>query len=103
LAAECPTIASAVGGLPDVVVDGETGWLVPPRDSGTLAASILEVLGDRHEGRRRARAGRDLVRHLFDVRRTAGEIASIYRTVTGETERQTCRVEDPGCTLASNG
>jgi glycosyltransferase involved in cell wall biosynthesis len=81
LAAGRPTVATAVGGLPDVVIDGETGWLVPPRDPERLAAAILEALENRDEARRRAAAGQALVRKLFDVRRTGREIASIYAQV----------------------
>jgi glycosyltransferase involved in cell wall biosynthesis len=81
LAAGVPTIATAVGGLPDVVVDGETGWSVPPRSPRDLAEAILEALANRDEARRRAKSGRELVRELFDVRRTGAEIAAIYRTI----------------------
>lgn len=83
LAAGVPTIATAVGGLPDVVIDGETGWSVPPRSPRDLAEAILEALAHRDEARRRATAGRELVRELFDVRRTGAEIAAIYGTILG--------------------
>jgi len=83
LAAGCPTVATTVGGLPDVVVGGETGWLVPPSTPRLLAAAILAAIGDREEAMRRARAGQQLVRRLFDVRRTGREIAAIYRRILG--------------------
>jgi glycosyltransferase involved in cell wall biosynthesis len=67
-----------VGGLPDVVIDGETGWLVPPGDPARLAAAIGEALADPREACRRARAGQQLVRRLFDAERTGREIATIY-------------------------
>lgn len=41
-----PVIASAVGGIPEQVVDGETGWLVPPADSQALADRIARILAD---------------------------------------------------------
>jgi glycosyltransferase involved in cell wall biosynthesis len=81
LAAGCPTVATAVGGLPDLVVDGETGWLVPPRAPTALADAIREALADPAEARRRAVRGRALVRELFPVERTAREIAAIYERV----------------------
>ncbi len=81
LAAACPTVATAVGGLPDVVVDGETGGLVPPRDPGALAAAIEDAIDRRFEAVRRARKGQDLVATLFDVERTGREVADIYRRV----------------------
>lgn len=42
-----PTIGTRVGGIPDVIADGETGLLVPPSDAKSLAAAILRFMGDR--------------------------------------------------------
>ena len=42
-----PVVATAVGGLRDLVVDGETGLLVPPRDPAALRAALERLLGDR--------------------------------------------------------
>jgi colanic acid/amylovoran biosynthesis glycosyltransferase len=66
LAHELPVVASAVSGLPEVILAGETGWLVPPEDPEALAAAILAALNDPSEARRRARAGRDLMAREFD-------------------------------------
>lgn len=99
LAAGRPTVATNVGGLPDVVLDGETGWLVPPRDPVRLAAAMEEALADPTEARRRARAGQQLVRRLFDVERTGREIASIYARILG---RDTdLRAEQPAAHAAA--
>jgi glycogen(starch) synthase len=46
LAVGCPVIATAVGGVPEVVRDGENGLLVPPRDPAALAAAIARFFGD---------------------------------------------------------
>ncbi len=46
LAVGCPVIATAVGGVPEVVVDGENGLLVPPRDEAALAAAIKQFFSD---------------------------------------------------------
>ena len=46
LAVGCPVIATAVGGVPEVVRDGENGLLVPPGDPGALGAAIARFLGD---------------------------------------------------------
>ncbi|MFL6263071.1 MAG: glycosyltransferase family 4 protein [Thermoanaerobaculia bacterium] len=53
-----PIVASAVSGIPEVVEDGETGWLVPPEDPEALARALEEVLADPAEARRRGEAGR---------------------------------------------
>ena len=47
MACERPIVASRVGGIPEVVVDGETGLLVPPRDADSLAEAIVRLLEDR--------------------------------------------------------
>jgi glycosyltransferase involved in cell wall biosynthesis len=46
MAAGVPVVATTVGGLPEVVVDGETGVLVPPRDPRALATAVDRLLGD---------------------------------------------------------
>ena len=76
-----PTIATSVGGLPDLVKDGETGWLVPPHAPQQMADAIFDSLARPAEAARRAAAGRVLCRQLMDVRRTGAEIATIYRQI----------------------
>jgi glycosyltransferase involved in cell wall biosynthesis len=58
-------VATAVGGVPEVVTDGEHGWLVPPRDVAALRGALAEALADRGEADRRGLAGREhvLARH----------------------------------------
>ncbi len=53
----CPVVASAVSGIPEVVIDGETGWLVPAEDATALASAIEAVSVDQEETLRRGRAG----------------------------------------------
>ena len=67
LTLERPVIASAVGGTPSVVIDGETGWLVPPEDPDALAAAIRDCLDQPVEAARRSRNGRLLVERSFAV------------------------------------
>lgn len=79
-----PVVATNVGGLPDLVVQNETGWLVSPRNPKALAQSILEALANPAEARRRAVAGRKLARTLFDVETTARQVAEIYNKIISE-------------------
>jgi glycosyltransferase involved in cell wall biosynthesis len=81
LLAGVPTVATRVGGFPDLVRDGETGWLVPSKDPRSLALAILEGLRDTVEAKKRAQAGQKLARQLFDVRKTACEIKMIYEEI----------------------
>jgi glycosyltransferase involved in cell wall biosynthesis len=61
LAVGCPVIATAVGGVPEVVRDGENGLLVPPNDVAALAGSIERFFGDSELRRRLAEAAPDSV------------------------------------------
>jgi glycosyltransferase involved in cell wall biosynthesis/peptidoglycan/xylan/chitin deacetylase (PgdA/CDA1 family) len=67
LALERPVVATRVGGIPTVVIDGETGWLAPPEDERALAAAIVACASDPEEAARRAQAGRRLVEEQFGV------------------------------------
>lgn len=83
LLAAVPTVATNVGGLPDVVVHGETGWLCSPKSPASLASAIAEALDDPAEATRRALAGRELVKHELDVNRTAAQVFDYYRFTLG--------------------
>jgi glycosyltransferase involved in cell wall biosynthesis len=60
-----PVVASAVGGLLDLVVDGETGVLVPPRDVAALRGALERLLADAALRRRLGEAGRERIRERF--------------------------------------
>jgi glycosyltransferase involved in cell wall biosynthesis len=60
-----PVVAGAVGGLLDLVVDGETGLLVPPRDVNALRAALERLLGDRELRQRLGAAARERIREHF--------------------------------------
>ena len=68
-----PVIASTVSGIPEVVVDGETGWLVPPERSAALAAALIEALSDPEEARVRGEAGRQRLDQRFRPHHAARE------------------------------
>ncbi len=65
MACEVPVVASRVGGLPEVITDGETGFLHPPDDLDAMAASAVRVMTDDALHERIARAGRRLVETKF--------------------------------------
>ncbi|MFQ5525198.1 MAG: glycosyltransferase family 4 protein [Thermoanaerobaculia bacterium] len=64
-------VASAVSGIPEVVVDGDTGWLVPCEDSKALAVALEEAFENPDEARRRGARGRERLRRDFSPARAA--------------------------------
>lgn len=76
-----PIIATKVGGLPDLVQEGVSGRLVPPRNPQAIADAMVAALQNRAETHRFAVAGHKMTRHLFDVERTAREVGQIYMTL----------------------
>jgi glycosyltransferase involved in cell wall biosynthesis len=79
-----PTIASRIGGLVEVVMDGSTGVTVPVRDPSALSEAILYVRNHYGAACKQAHIGRILARTMFDVNRTAPEVEEIYRYVLGQ-------------------
>ena len=67
MAAEIPVVASNVGGVAELVVDGETGILVPAGDVEALGAALRRLVGDRQLRRRLGAAGRARAEALFDL------------------------------------
>ncbi len=76
-----PVVASAIGGIPEVVEDGLTGILVPPEDAAALARAIESVLSDRSGGLARARAARRLVEERFSHRASVSRLLAVYDEV----------------------
>jgi glycosyltransferase involved in cell wall biosynthesis len=78
MAAGLPVVATAVGGNPEVVVPGQTGLLVPPRDPDRLAAAILSLIRDPRQAADLGRAGRERVAAHFDLRRVVAAYQRLY-------------------------
>jgi glycosyltransferase involved in cell wall biosynthesis len=73
-----PVIASAVGGLPEIVVDGETGIVVPPGDAGALAGAIAALASDLDRARALGQAGRTRALESFRQERCTSGIETLY-------------------------
>lgn len=87
-AAGLPVVATSVGGVPDVITDGETGWLVPDDDADALAAALAEVLADPAEARRRGRAAQEHCLARFGVARLRDELAALYHELLAKRRRR---------------
>ena len=84
MAAGLPVVATAVGGTPEVVVNGVTGLLVPPRDPDTLAQAITRLLRDPDLRLKMGRAGRERVEKYFSVERMVQATEALYEELVGE-------------------
>jgi glycosyltransferase involved in cell wall biosynthesis len=79
LASGCPVVATRVGGVPDVVRDGEDGFLVEPGDALALAERLLRLAGDPGLRARLGAAGRERVVSRYGVGRLIGDVDGLYR------------------------
>jgi starch synthase len=79
MACGTPVVATRVGGIPEVVVDGETGGLVPPGDEAALARALRDALADPARARRMGDAGRRRVEAHFSWDRIAERTLEVYR------------------------
>ena len=75
-----PVVAARVGAAPEIVVDGETGWLVDTTPEG-VAACLEAALRDRERSRRMGAAGRRRVEALFTSPRRAALVEGVYAGV----------------------
>jgi N-acetyl-alpha-D-glucosaminyl L-malate synthase BshA len=87
LASEVPVIATRTGGLPEVVVDGENGYLLPVGDIDAMSERAVEILLDEGLRRRMGRAGRAWAIEQFDEAKIIPLYVEIYERVLGNGSR----------------
>ncbi len=84
-----PVVATSAGGIPEVVKDGETGLLVPPRDEAAMARAIVALLGDAHSRQTMGMAGLARVRERFSVERMVHDTLRVYQRVAMHAHAET--------------
>jgi glycosyltransferase involved in cell wall biosynthesis len=84
MAAGIPVVATAVGGMPDLIADAQTGLLAPPGDAQALADRVIGLLRDPKQARSLAMAGRQDVLARFGVERLIRDMESLYVTLLAE-------------------
>ncbi len=82
-----PAITTRIGGLPDVVAEGETGYVVEPRDTGGLEAAVEKLVSDPTRAAQMGRMGVDRVRQLFSAEAMGRALTTIYLETASETGR----------------
>jgi glycosyltransferase involved in cell wall biosynthesis len=83
-----PVVASAIGGLPEVVEDGQTGYLVRPGDEAALADRLSALVADHDLRARLGARGRSYVSRCYDWRVNAQVMAELYRGLVGGEKRR---------------
>jgi glycosyltransferase involved in cell wall biosynthesis len=87
MASGLPVVATRVGGTPEVVVDGQTGFLVAPSSPPDLARKMVQVLQQPQLGREMGKAGRQRVEQHFSIRGMLDEYQRLYREVVRKVSR----------------
>ncbi len=85
MASEVPVIATRAGGLPEVVADGETGYLLPVGDVDAMAERAIAILSDKTLHRRLGRAGRTRAEEEFNVNRVVSMYREFYERIIAGT------------------
>ena len=88
MACGTPVVATRAGGIPEAVVDGQSGLLVPPNDDAALAAAIVRLLRDQELRKTLGAAGRKRVVEEFSVERMVAKTLQVYekyRAAAGNT------------------
>ena len=86
-----PIIATTVGGVPEMVADGETGLLVPPSDSEALVEACGRMLENPSLRQRMGRAGRRLAVDRFDLEQHVDHLLNLYdEMMVAQSEKRTC-------------
>jgi glycosyltransferase involved in cell wall biosynthesis len=81
MACRLPVVATKVGGIPEVVIHGETGLLVPPRNPSALARAILKLYSDKTLASRLGQKGCELVHRKFSAEAMADKVVRLYERV----------------------
>ena len=86
MAAEKPVVATDIGGIPEAVKKGETGFLVPPGDPGALAKAIIELLQNPEKAKEMGKKGRAKFKEKFTRKKMLSEIDTLYQSLISHRE-----------------
>jgi glycosyltransferase involved in cell wall biosynthesis len=88
MATEVPVVATAAGGVPEIVRHGESGFVVPPLDPRALATAMLSVLTNKEEALRMGRQGRRRVEQAFTTASMVDRTTELYRLLLARPHAQ---------------
>ncbi len=87
-AAGVPIVATDVGGTPEIVLDGVTGHLVPPKDPIALTEAVIKSLTDKTESQHFREAARERATHEFSINVAAQKLSAFWNAVLDETQEK---------------
>jgi glycosyltransferase involved in cell wall biosynthesis len=93
MACGCPVVASATGGAPEAVVDGETGFLVPFNDVEATAAALDRILSDALLRRRMGEAGRKRAEEIFAIDKCVQRVLATYEKAIDRSQQRLYRLK----------
>lgn len=73
-----PVIATSVGGISQIILDGQTGMLVPPQDVDSLVEKIEFLISNKEQADKIGKAGKERVRKKFNIERMINEVEGVY-------------------------
>ena len=76
-----PVVATGVGGIPEIVEDGVTGFLVPSHNSELLAKGVLDIWRNREKGEMMGQKGKKMIDKRFTPERLASQTENLYRSM----------------------
>jgi glycosyltransferase involved in cell wall biosynthesis len=82
MACRKPVIGTCAGGVPEIIEDGVSGILVPPRDPAALADAIMSLATDREKAKRVASAGEERAQKLFSIKKHADAVMAVYDEIS---------------------
>lgn len=78
MAAEKPLVASSVGGVPEIVINGVNGYLVPPHDHEETAHRMMDLLDNPEKARKMGSAGRKMIEERLNIKNSTSKLVKIY-------------------------
>ncbi len=81
MASGLPVVATRVGGIPEAVIEGETGFLVEPASASGLEQALVRMLDDRNLMRDMGTKGQQRAFREFNVERMVGDKCELYSTL----------------------
>jgi len=77
MATGLPVVSTTIGGIPEMVIENETGFLVQPQDTAALVEAVEKVTNDRSLGQRLGRAGYERAQNLFSIEKNVRELCAL--------------------------